>query len=97
MKNWSEGDAKVVFWPFDRWDIPEGHSAIVEVYPALWTSRFPKHPAGDNKNRRDAYSVARRMWEQDQHGLLGQYFEFGMPDEDKTKARTEGWIFGLLW
>ena len=26
--------ARVHFWPFDGWDIPVGHSAIAEVYPA---------------------------------------------------------------
>ena len=90
-------DPGVRFWPFDGWDIPEGHSAIVEVYPALWNWRFSDHPAGSNDHRRDAYSVARWMWEQDRHGLLRQYFEFGMPREYRLRAQTEGWIFGLLW
>lgn len=34
----SEGD-RVHFWPFDGWKVPPGKSAVVEVYPALW-SRF---------------------------------------------------------
>lgn len=98
-----EKNMEVHFWPFDGWAIPDGHSAIVEVYPALWNQRFPDYPAGNNEaknkkhHRRDAYSVARWMWEQDQHGLLGQYFNFGMPDEDKCQAQAEGWILGLLW
>ena len=32
--------ARVHFWPFDGWDIPAGHSAIAEVYPALWSRGF---------------------------------------------------------
>ena len=87
----------VHFWPFDGLDIPEDHSAIVEVYPALWNRLFSDHPAGGNKHRRDAYSVARWMWEQDQAGLLRQFFEFDIPDEDRLRVKTEGWIFGLLW
>ena len=89
--------AAVHFWPFDGWDVPEGHSAVVEVYPALWNWRFGGQVVVRNKHQRDAYSVAIWMWEQDQHDLLGQYFGFGMPQEDRLQAQTEGWIFGLLW
>jgi hypothetical protein len=42
---------RVHFWKFDGWDIPVGHSAIVEVYPRLWSRGFaaenrtvPKQP-----------------------------------------------------
>ena len=28
---------RVHFWPFDGWDIPAGRSAVVEVYPTLWS------------------------------------------------------------
>ena len=31
---------RVHFWPFDGWDIPAGRSAIIEVYPALWSRGF---------------------------------------------------------
>jgi hypothetical protein len=31
---------RVHFWPFDGWDISAGRSAIVEVYPALWSRSF---------------------------------------------------------
>ena len=34
---------RVHFWPFDGWDIPAGHSAIAEVYPALWSRSFAAH------------------------------------------------------
>ena len=89
--------AGVHFWPFDGWDVPEGHSAVVEVYPAFWNWRFGGQVVVKNNHHRDAYSVAIWMWEQDQHDLLGQYFGFGMPQEDRLQAQTEGWIFGLLW
>ncbi len=90
-------NAGVHFWPFDRWKIHERASVIIEVYPALWNWRFPDETEGMNSHQRDAYSVARWMWEQDQHDLLGQYFGFGMPQGSRLQAQTEGWIFGLLW
>ena len=32
---------RVHFWPFDGWRVPPGKSAVVEVYPALWSHSFP--------------------------------------------------------
>ena len=29
------------FWPFDGWEIPEGKSAIAEVYPSIFRNRYP--------------------------------------------------------
>src|ERR1035437_3998003 len=34
------------FWPFDGWEIPTGKSVVAEVYPSLWTRRFPKGGRG---------------------------------------------------
>src|ERR1017187_9809661 len=28
--------------PFESWDVPQGKSVVSEVYPSLWTRRFPK-------------------------------------------------------
>ena len=39
--------ARVHFWPFDGWDIPAGHSAIAEVYPALWSRSFAREVSGN--------------------------------------------------
>src|SRR5262249_49839483 len=33
---------QVHFWPFDGWDVPLGRSAVVEVYPALWSRSFER-------------------------------------------------------
>jgi len=33
---------RVHFWPFDGWNVPPGKSAIVEVYPALWSHSIPR-------------------------------------------------------
>ena len=89
---------KVRFWPFDGWTIPSGHSAVVEVYPALWSELFPQETAGLRDNhRRDAYRVARWMFETDLGGGLRRHFHPGIPEEQKNQVRTEGWIFGVRW
>src|SRR6516225_1187850 len=33
---------RVHFWPFDGWTVAPGKSAVVEVYPALWSHSFPR-------------------------------------------------------
>ena len=86
--------AKVHFWPFDGWVVCPDQSVVVEVYPRLWNRLFRGQTRGMNEHRRDAYSVARWMSENDQNGCLGQCFDPGVPEEQKDQARTEGWIFG---
>ena len=88
--------ATVRFWPFDGWEVPESQSAIVEVYPALWHPLFRDETGDMNNHRRDAYSVARWMWTQDQSCLLRQYFSPNIPEEQTDRVRTEGWIFGAM-
>lgn len=36
--------SNIHFWPFDGWEIPAGKSAIVEVYPTLWSRIHPRGP-----------------------------------------------------
>ena len=47
---------RVHFWPFDGWQIPPGHSAVAEVYPALYQHAFPVD--GRTPDQHDAYAVA---------------------------------------
>ena len=35
----------VHFWPFDGWEIPAGHSAVAEIYPALMRRSFVREGA----------------------------------------------------
>ena len=44
------------FWPFDGWMVPPGKSAVVEVYPALWSHSFPR----DGRDSRPAGRLCRR-------------------------------------
>ncbi len=86
------------FWPFDRWDAPEDQSAVVEVYPSIWNRlyRDDTDRMRLNGHQRDAYSVARWMSETDRNGLLEQYFDPNLDDEQRDEARKEGWIFGVM-
>ena len=90
-------EVEVRFWPFDCWAVPEGQSAVVEVYPALWNKRY-KEDAAEMKlsdDQRDAYSIVRWLSEKDRNGSLGRYFNPKLKAEDRNKARMEGWIFGV--
>lgn len=59
---------RVQFWPFDGWEINLGRSLIAEVYPSLWSHRFPR----DNRtgDQHDAYSMAAWLQAADRDGSL---------------------------
>lgn len=51
---------RVRFWPFDGWDIPQGKSAIAEVYRTLWSRSFARNGrAGD---QHEAFTIAVWLW-----------------------------------
>jgi prevent-host-death family protein len=85
---------KVHFWPFDGWSIPEGRSTIVEVYPSLWSKRFPAEDR--NSHQRDAYSVAAWMAKEDRGGRLAAYLDPDLSDSERSVALIEGWILGVF-
>lgn len=85
--------SRVHFWPFDGWDIPPGRSAIVEVYPALWSRGFP--PESRNADQHDAYSVAAWMRDADITDLLRRCFDPVLNHHERTIANIEGWILGV--
>ena len=92
-------NAGVHFWPFDEWTVRDDHSVVVEVYPALWRETYENETGRLNDHQRDAYQVARWMWERDhdQDDPLEGYFHPGVPEEQKPRAKTEGWIFGVTF
>ena len=47
---------RVHFWPFDGWEIPAGQSALVEVYPSLWSKSFSRE--GRTPDQQDSYAAA---------------------------------------
>jgi hypothetical protein len=89
-----KGDGKVHFWPFDGWEIPPGCSVIAEVYPSLWTRRFPMQDR--NTDQHAAYSVASWLRRADLNRTLSQFFHPPLDAEERKIAETEGWILGVV-
>jgi hypothetical protein len=84
---------RVHFWPFDGWDIPQGKSAIAEVYPALWSHSFAR---GDRtSDQHDAYSIARWLSLADRDGNLAGFLMPNLTAPERSLARVEGWILGV--
>lgn len=89
----SRAIGKVHFWPFDGWDIPAGRSAIVEVYPSLWSHGYA--PEGRTADQNDAYSATAWMQQADQNGSLANFLDPPLPAEVRQVAQIEGWILGV--
>ena len=84
---------RVHFWPFDGWQIQPGQSAIVEVYPALWSRTFPQEDR--DAHQHDAYSIAEWLRRADQDGSLSSYLNLQLEERDRKAAEIEGWILGV--
>ncbi len=84
---------RVHFWPFDGWEIPAGRSAIVEVYPALWSRGFARD--GRTGDQHDAYSAAAWLQRADRDGSLADFFNPSLTPPERTVAQVEGWILGV--
>jgi hypothetical protein len=86
--------SRVHFWPFDGWRIPSGRSAVVEVYPALWSRSFPQEGRDDHQH--DAYSIAAWMRQADGDGSLFGYMQPSLQADERKTASIEGWILGVM-
>ena len=84
---------RVHFWPFDGWAIPEGRSAIAEVYPALWKHAYA--PEGRTPDQHDAYTIATWFRQADRDGRLETAFNPELRPAERTVAGVEGWILGV--
>ncbi|MEQ1899884.1 MAG: hypothetical protein ABL866_04035 [Devosia sp.] len=84
---------RVHFWPFDGWDIPSGKSAIVEVYPALWSGNYPR--LDRTPDQHDAFSVAAALSEADRAGTLKGLLAPEISESERSIAGLEGWILGV--
>jgi hypothetical protein len=62
---------RVHFWPFDGWKVPPGKSAVVEVYPALWSHSLQRD--GRDSHQQDAYAAAEWLRRSDLHGSLERF------------------------
>lgn len=85
---------RVNFWPFDGWEIPSARSAIVEVYPSLWSPGFPREDR--TRDQHDAYSVAAWLRQADLDGKLAQFLSPDLTHAQRTLAQVEGWILGVM-
>jgi hypothetical protein len=81
------------FWPFDSWKVPPGKSAVVEVYPALWSHSFPRD--GRDSHQQDAYAVAEWLRRNDLGGSLERSFTPSLTEDERNVAEIEGWILGI--
>jgi hypothetical protein len=85
--------AQVHFWPFDGWGVPAGSSAIVEVYPRIWSGSFA--PEGRTPDQQNAYSVARWLSVADDRGALAGFLYPVLTPSERTVRQGEGWILGV--
>jgi len=85
---------QVHFWPFDGWDIPAGKTAVVEVYPSLWSKGYPRHDRTPDQH--DAYVVASRLQSADRDDGLTALLHPPLPPYEKATAEVEGWILGVM-
>lgn len=82
------------FWPFDGWHISAGRSAVCEVYPALWSRSFARE--GRTADQHDAYAVSAWLRQADRDGRLAQFLSPSLLPAERTVARVEGWILGVM-
>lgn len=85
---------RIHFWPFDGWAIPAGKSALVEVYPSLWSKSFPRE--GRTPDQQDAYVAAAWLRQVDYYGSLEKFLKPSMLPGEYQVAQVEGWILGVM-
>lgn len=85
---------RVHWWPFDGWIVPGGKSAIVEVYPALWSRGFAAE--GRNPHQHDAWAVAEHLRRCDHDGTMATMFLPCLSEQEREVAAVEGWILGVM-
>ena len=73
--------------------VPAGKSAVVEVYPALWSHSFPR--AGRNSDQPDAYAAAEWLRQNDLEGNLQRFLIPNLTAQERKAAEIEGWILGI--
>ena len=84
---------RIHFWPFDGWTIPEGRSAVVEIYPSMWSRSFERE--GRSPDQHDAYAASVWMRNADLDGSLVEFLDPPLTAAERDLARIEGWILGI--
>ena len=86
-------DSSLHFWPFDGWDIPAGHSAVLEAYPALYKLGYAAEQRTPDQH--DAYSIASWLRDTDSSENLKRFLNPAITEEERSIAMIEGWILGV--
>ncbi len=73
--------------------MPQGRSAVAEVYPALWSRDFARE--GRTSDQHDAYSIATWLSRADRDGSLAAFLNPSLAAPERTTAQVEGWILGV--
>ncbi len=73
--------------------VPEGRSAIAEVYPALWSHSFTREDRTGDQH--DAFAIAAWLSGADRDGRLPTFFNPALTAPERTTAEVEGWILGV--
>jgi len=85
--------ARVHFWPFYGWEIPDGRAALAEVYPSRWRHGFA--PEGRTPDQHDAFCIAAWLARADRDGTLAGFLKPDLSPADRSVAQVEGWILGV--
>jgi len=80
------------FWPFDGWEVPQGKSVVAEVYPSLWTRRFPKEDRDGDEQA--AFAVSAWLRRADRSDSLPWFLAPPLTEAERKIADIEGWILG---
>lgn len=86
----------VHFWPFDHWEPASKKHCIVEIYPSLFSRRYPRPDGVITQHPHDAAATCQWMKEAQQNGWLPSFFSPFLSEGHREQARREGWILGIL-
>jgi hypothetical protein len=89
----SDSSDRPHFWPFDGFEIPPNKSIIVEIFPSIFRKRYPRRY--NTTDEHDAMCVAQWLKDMDRRGLLNNYFNPPLADDEREIAKLEGWILGI--
>ncbi len=87
---------RIHFWPFDGWEPDAGKHCVVEIYPSLFSRRYPPPDGASAKHAHDAAATCQWMKEAQQHGWLGRFFKPCLTEQQRQQGQREGWILGIM-
>lgn len=67
---------------------------MAEVYPSLWTRRFPRDDRDGDEQA--AYAAAAWLQRADRSGSLDGFLGPSLTAEETGIAQIEGWILGVV-